>query len=123
LISLPTSATKKPKSDTKTTPLTNFLKKMSAKRHCPNYQRILTTHWMGSNVLLLSYLCRSFRVILCLEHVFFPCKIYMLIYGMYLFFCNRCIHLNFYYTVYTDEIYETDGRELTRGIKRLAANW
>jgi hypothetical protein len=31
LISLPTSATKKPKSDTKTTPLTNFLKKMSAK--------------------------------------------------------------------------------------------
>ena len=31
LISLPTSATKKPKSDTKSTPLTNFLKKMSAK--------------------------------------------------------------------------------------------
>jgi hypothetical protein len=31
LISLPSSATKKPKSDTKSTPLTNFLKKMSAK--------------------------------------------------------------------------------------------
>lgn len=31
LISVPTSATKKPKSDTKSTPLTNFLKKMSSK--------------------------------------------------------------------------------------------